>query len=370
MKRNYPILFVIIGCLFLISSVSALNWTSASGCWTAQDTKYNYVMWNATGTNTWTVPSGVSSVSYLVVAGGGGGGNGVYGANDGGGGGAGGLLQGDAFGVSNIITVVVGSYGVKNTKGSNSSFSTLVANGGAAGGSASAGGSGGSGGGGASTTNWAGGSATPTGQGNDGGAGTAAGNYPGGGGGGSNQKGNINGLGRGGDGLLLNITGTPTYYAGGGGGGQGSSSLAGGLGGGGAGAISSGSVAVKGTDGLGGGGGGGGSGSGADNQGASGGSGIIIIRWEQITPVALFNIQLIDTSINSPTSWQWNYTNLTGSNIPVTFSTSQHPFLSFATTGNYLITLIASNGGGSNTTTKNIGINLTNVQVYFWERTA
>ena len=71
------------------------SWVSANGCWTATDGDYSLVMWNATATGSWTVPTGVNTLQYLVVAGGGGGGN----ASDrtGGGGGAGGYLNGTGF---------------------------------------------------------------------------------------------------------------------------------------------------------------------------------------------------------------------------------------------------------------------------------
>jgi len=135
MKNNNLIIFGIIGCLLLLTNVSALTWTSAGGCWTASDSSNTYVMWNNTGTYTYKLPA-ISSVSeYLVVAGGGSGGT-----QYGGGGGAGGVLNGTNFAVtpSSVITVVVGSGGAgvsvsglnNGNKGNNSSFSTLVANGG------------------------------------------------------------------------------------------------------------------------------------------------------------------------------------------------------------------------------------------------
>lgn len=45
-----------------------------------------------TGSTTWTVPTGVTSISYLLVAGGGGGAGGQASEHGGGGGGAGGFL--------------------------------------------------------------------------------------------------------------------------------------------------------------------------------------------------------------------------------------------------------------------------------------
>jgi len=82
---------------------------------------------NASGS--WTVPPGVTSVDYLVVAGGGGGGGGAPLGYHGGGGGAGGFRTGTAFpvvgGQSYSITVGAGGAGVSATYGSNGSSSTF-----------------------------------------------------------------------------------------------------------------------------------------------------------------------------------------------------------------------------------------------------
>ncbi len=86
-------------------------------------------------------------------------------------------------------------------------------------------------------------------------------------------------------------------------------------------------------------------------------------------PNASFVITLTDTSINIPTSWQWNATNLTGDNVERTFSTSQNPIWNLTKSGNYLIKLIATNSFGSNSTNMTIGYGLTNPKVYFWNRT-
>ena len=48
-----------------------LPWVYANGCWTATNGNQNLVMWNASGVNSWTVPSGLQNLSVLVVAGGG-----------------------------------------------------------------------------------------------------------------------------------------------------------------------------------------------------------------------------------------------------------------------------------------------------------
>ena len=86
-------------------------------------------------------------------------------------------------------------------------------------------------------------------------------------------------------------------------------------------------------------------------------------------PIASFNLVLTDTSTGSPSSWQWNATNLLGNNTPVTISTDQNPIL-ILTQGNWLIDLIVTNAGGSDTCNSTIGINLTSPTVYFWNRMA
>ena len=63
----------------------------------------------------------------------------------------------------------------------------------------------------------------------------------------------------------------------------------------------------------------------------------------------IFAINFTDTSSNTPTSWIWNYTNVSGNNTPFTFSTARHPAIYFDN-GNWSITLTATNSDGSNTT--------------------
>jgi len=57
-------------------------------------------------------------------------------------------------------------------------------------------------------------------------------------------------------------------------------------------------------------------------------------------------VRFNDTSTYSPTSWEWNFTNVTGNNTAVTFSTTQSPLWSFDI-GNYSISLKATNADGS-----------------------
>lgn len=218
---------------------------------------------------------------YLVVAGGGSAGISTSGT-DTGGGGAGGLRTslgsvsggGGALEPKILVTagssypVTVGAGGV-SSNGGNSTFSTITSLGGGIGAGNSASAVGGSGGGAGSANGT--GSAGTTGQ------GYAGGNYvtDAGGGGGAGGPG-VNNGGAGGIGLLSTITGSSVYYAGGGGGGDDSTVNAGGLGGGGASATSG--LATAGAANTGGGGGGRGSSSSPAGV-ASGGSGIVIIRY-------------------------------------------------------------------------------------------
>ncbi len=260
---------------------------------------YKYHTFTQSGTLTVTAGG---DYDYLMVAGGGGGG-----IDGGGGGGAGGLLQSSSIlAAAGNFAVTVGAggtgssaYGTAPTNGGDSVFNGITSDGGGAGSNISMPGyvpvtasNGGSGGGGmlTNTSQTSNGGAGISGQGNAGGNGTAYSgqNWRGAGGGGAGTAGlnNPNGAGgNGGDGrqFLTWATATSTgantaYYAGGGGGGAEASSTygTGGLGGGGrGGSTQSGQAAGSpGTANTGGGGGG------SDNLvGASGGSGIVIIRY-------------------------------------------------------------------------------------------
>lgn len=262
------------------------------------------------GSNSWTVPAGITTARYLVVAGGGAGG--AAGGNDGsGGGGAGGVLAGNFNTTAASYSVTVGAGGASSTaaaldhnpanfNGGNSAISgasltTITAIGGGSGSSESRitrtaqnGGSGGGGGGysGAKGS----GTAGPPRQGYDGGATSAPGDGGGGGAGAPGGNGNSANSGTaaraGGIGVINDITGTSTYYGGGGGASgdarNGSTGGAGGAGGGGAGAnASSGSAPSNGAANTGGGGGGA---AGVNPVGSvkptgAGGSGVVIIRY-------------------------------------------------------------------------------------------
>ena len=272
----------------------------------------------------WFGPDGVSKYWALVVAGGGGGG-----MDEGGGGGAGGLIDSRTviLAADSAITIDVGqggrgavgltgNYGtadLRGNSGQNSQISSVTAVGGGGGGSsknvandaARNGGPGGSGGGGAGevTAGHAGGAGT-AGQGYAGGVGINA--SSGGGGGGASEAGNTDGNFLGGDGAASSITGSSVTYAGGGGGGGGNTTAtqyAGGSGGGGTGGSST-LANTAGTAGLGG-GGGGGCGNlacgpdGVAYSGASGGSGVIILRYMAVSGVFLTSLSYSTTPTKS-----------------------------------------------------------------------
>ncbi|MEI6690379.1 MAG: glycine-rich domain-containing protein, partial [bacterium] len=250
-----------------------ITYTDSSGLNPRSSPPYpgGYVVHTFTsGTSTFT-PATAGNFETLVVAGGGGGASS-------GGGGAGGYIYNSSFALSGSpVTVTVGGAGAPISNGGNSVFSTLTAIGGGAGageGSPVSGAAGGSGGGG---SRGGGGGAGTAGQGNSGGSG-ATGDYRGGGGGGAGAVGSNAGPGNGGAGISNNMSGVSTYYAGGGGGGsisEGNQGV-GGNGGGGRGASRAVS-AVAGSTNTGG-GGGGASDSPTTNY-ASGGSGIVIVRY-------------------------------------------------------------------------------------------
>jgi fibronectin-binding autotransporter adhesin len=260
-----------------------------------------YIYTNTTGTHYFnTTGTNVSKVDFLLVGGGGG-----SGGNAGGGGGGGGYVYKTAQTVSSAANSVVvgagGALGANNaagSKGGNTTFNGNTALGGGGGGSTNSkpGASGGSGGGGG--YNGVGGAATQNtsasgGSGNKGGntggtAGTGDSNaYPGGGGGGAGSAGTNGGAGSGGAkaggdggaGLYNDISGINVAYAGGGGGGSRTAGAVsvGGVGGGGNGSSPTTGLPQNGTSNTGGGAGGGGCCIAC--SGATGGSGIAVIRY-------------------------------------------------------------------------------------------
>ena len=266
------------------SNPSLVNPAYATGGTITTDGAYRIHTFISSGT--FIVTTG-GDVEVLVVAGGGGGGSRESGYAGGGGGGAGGLIYNPLYTVtSGSITVTIGAAGlgaVANNSsggdGGNSIFGSITAIGGGGGGPYGAlaiGRNGGSGGGAGRDGGSASGGTGYVGQGNNGGSGGS--NPLGtGGGGGAGTIGIIgtSSGGQGGVGLPFTISGTAAYYAGGGGGAGFSGQLPnnGGNGGGGRGGSESPAVLpVAGTPNTGGGGGGG-------PFGASGGTGVVIIRY-------------------------------------------------------------------------------------------
>ena len=256
------------------------------------DGTYWYHAFRGSGTFT---PSVALTADVLVIAGGGSSGASTGGNYTSGGGGAGGYLKHTSQSLTATnYTVTIGgggtgaSVGTNNgNQGSNSQFASLTASVGGGFGGANGSGNGGSGGG-SSVGNATGGTAT-SGQGfAGGGGGPGANNYTGGGGGGAgaigsngtSTNGGAGGAGKNTDSSWLNATGTGVsgFIAGGGGGASWGAGLggAGGSGGGGlGGGNSTQGAGVSATANTGSGGGGGGNG----YAGASGGSGLVIVRY-------------------------------------------------------------------------------------------
>lgn len=233
-------------------------------------------------------------VEYLVVAGGGGAANSARFA---GGGGGGGLLNARAFLSPGNVAVTVGAGGTASAtvaacKGSDSSIGSVTAVGGGGGSAESlTPGTGGSGGGGNGATTGQAGASGTSGQGNSGGAGSASVRTAGGGGGagGAGSAGATAG-GNGGAGAAV----FGALYGGGGGGsayefsdgvGEGGAGGSGGGGGGGRFRTAAGTASYNAVSGLAntGGGGGGGAWQGNGSNSASGGSGVVIIRYPYIS---------------------------------------------------------------------------------------
>ena len=262
----------------------------ASGGNITTDGTYWIHTFNSTGTFT---PFTGLTCDYLVVAGGGSGSSGGDAGYYGGGGGAGGFRTNTGLSVTaQSYTVTVGAGGAAQTtasslgnKGSNSVFSTITATGGGAGqdpdvptGNATGGSGGGSNYTGAGAGNE--GSYSPV-EGFAGGPGVN-GDAAGGGGGASavGATATSTAAGAGGAGSSNSYSGSAvTYAGGGGGGGLNNGNGAGGAGGGGAGAKRDATAATTGTVNTGGGGGGGSRSGASINNGAAGGSGIVIIRY-------------------------------------------------------------------------------------------
>lgn len=299
---------VLVGALLCLSSLALAPTLAptahAAACTPSVGTisgTTRYAIFNSGTACTWTVPAGVTNITYLAVGGGGGGGgarqNGANPNLGAGGGGAGGIVTTSSFSTTagSTITLTVGigggggAVGTAGGNGGNTSFTysstTITA-------------SGGNGGAGSNGTNDqnnlsgdGGGNNSYTGGANvwDGGGGGAGSAASGGAGSDIGGQGGIGGVG--GAGTLIDIRGFNEYYGGGGGGGgtpstntnefdgnggAGGSSV-GGSGGGGAGNLASAGAANTGS----GGGGGGWRSTHADNlrAGAAGADGRIVFRF-------------------------------------------------------------------------------------------
>jgi len=367
------------------------------------------------GSNSWTLPAGVTSVRYLVVAGGGAGGA-AGGVDGSGGGGAGGVLAGTFTPGASSYSITVGNGGASynssainhnpaNYNGGNSIISgvaltTITAFGGGSASSESSisraaqnGGSGGGGGGhsGARGT----GTAGPPRQGYDGGATTQPGDGGGGGagapGGNGNSANGVTPARTGGIGVANDITGTSTYYGGGGGAsGDPRSGLtaggAGGLGGGGSGAnASSGSAPTNGIANTGGGGGGAAGSSPVESvkPTGAGGSGVVIVRYFSDSTAPTITGPSSATGATSSQSVQENSTavHTFTANESVTWSVSGTDSSFFAITSGGVLTItsrnfeapadvganntyivtISATDVGSNATTQILTVTITNV---------
>jgi hypothetical protein len=296
--KNKKLLFLLI---FIFSLSAAFSFSSPSEL----QASVNYFTFTETGSTTWTVPLGVTSVDVLIVAGGGAGGSHLTKVGTetaGGGGGAGGVLLKENYTVipGARLSVVVGAGGSApdsgpGGNGGDSAFDGMIAIGGGGGGNRDAvPGNGGSGGG-VGYFSDVGGSGT-SGQGNSGGS-SAASIWGGAGGGGAGSAGayaNSNNGANGGAGVYYGDIFSTSYghngwFASGGGGGGADGATAGvaSSGGGGDGGVNTaGSSAMANT-----GGGGGGSGD-SGFKGGDGGSGIVIIK---ATVASVDNVGTIST---------------------------------------------------------------------------
>lgn len=266
------------------------------------------VSFTKVGTTSWTVPQGVTSTDYLIIAGGGGGGS-----RHGGGGGAGGFLEGSNRSIiaGDPYSIVVGAGGSGasgssiGTSGANSSALGLNAIGGGRGGGGNLGGSLSGGSGGGSQSGGAGAAGT-SGQGFDGGQGRSdTNNWAGGGGGGAGAVGVRSPAamvgGDGGAGKATTIRGSEEVFAAGGGG-AGRTCVsgttrggAGGVGGGGNGGCGTGDTdqgAGKPATAFGSGGGAGNyNPTGANRPGGDGFQGLVVVRFTPSTVVPIISAQ-------------------------------------------------------------------------------
>jgi hypothetical protein len=293
-------------------------------------TKYTVVQYKGDGDSSFIVPSGVSSISFLVVGGGGGGGNGHD--NAGGAGGGGGMVRNGELNVtpgqSYALTVGGGGTGgasarttSNGTAGGNSVFGSITSLGGGAGAASRVAAPGG-------TANSGGTAQVGTTTAPGGGYGTGGGN-DGGGGGGATSAGDVGGTNTypnyGGAGLTSTISGNSVSYGNGGGGGYNGGPWNG----------------AAGTANTGNGGSGGSSPSSNSAGGGNGGSGIVIVKYKtpctdpSLTISSTLTINYGDNITLSPSSTSTGtiaYTSSQPSVASINSSTGEINALSIGTT--------------------------------------
>jgi PKD repeat protein len=73
---------------------------------------------------------------------------------------------------------------------------------------------------------------------------------------------------------------------------------------------------------------------------------------DNVTPETFQDVNFTDLSMNSPTSWNWSFFPSTVTFVGGTDASSQNPLVQFEAVGLYSVTLLATNGNGSDTEIK------------------
>lgn len=152
LNKRFRISAAVFAATILASLFSPISHAVDPNCAPTSDTStvagFTILTFSTTGTCTWTVPSGVTSLDTLLVVGGGGGGAGAYtvqNSSGGGGGGGGGAYLASSVSIPSSVTIQVGSGGSgggfsatrngnNGSRGSSSAFGTITAGGGGGGG--------------------------------------------------------------------------------------------------------------------------------------------------------------------------------------------------------------------------------------------
>ena len=82
-----------------------------------------------------------------------------------------------------------------------------------------------------------------------------------------------------------------------------------------------------------------------------------------VSPIVMQTVTFTDLSTNVPTSWLWSFSPATVTYAGGTSATSQNPQVQFSATGPYTVTLMATNGYGSDPEIKTNYINVTNCSI-------